>query len=527
MSDHTLQQTYDSAVREHQAGRLREAEALYRQVLARQPNHANTFHMLGNLAFQVGQVPPALELIRHAIAINPGIPEYHKSLGQVLSVAGQPEESLAALHKAIALRPEYAEAYFHLGNTLQDQGKLAEAIVSYEQARRLEPDIPQVYSNLGVAYKRTGQQAKAIASFQRAVELWPEFAEAWNNLGGALQDDGQWSQAMEAVGRAMALRPDYPEAQTCLGLMLLLQGDYSKGWPLYESRRFAQRIGKKRTIDPKFPQPVWDGSDLAGKRILLCAEQGLGDTIHFVRYGPMVAARGGEVMLRCQPELRLLLEGRCGIGQIVTTGDPIPEFDVYSLLLSLPGIFQTTTQTIPAPIPYLYADTVLAGQWRRQLSKVSGRLKVGLVWAGGAYNTNDLNRSLRLEAMSALAHAADVQFISLQKGEASSQAKAPPAGMKLLDWTDQITDFADTAALVENLDLVITVDTAVAHLAGAMGKPAWVLLPFSPDWRWMLNRSDSPWYPTIRLFRQPRAGDWATVMRDVATALRAFESKQM
>ena len=307
-----------------------------------------------------------------------------------------------------------------------------------------------------------------------------------------------------------------------LALALLLQGRFAEGWEAYESRRQIRRIAR----DPGFVQPFWDGSPLGGRRILLTSEQGFGDTIQFVRYAPLVAARGGRVLLQCKPELKRLLAGQCGIEQVVTPGDATPAFDVWCLLMSLPHLLGTTLQTIPAQVPYLTPDPHLIDKWGKRTAHEPAGLKVGLVWAGGAHNKNDRVRSLSLGALAPLAQVPGVRFYSLQKGAASDQARTPPAGMEMTDWTPELADFADTAALVANLDLVISVDTAVAHLAGAIGKPVWVLLPLSPDFRWLLNRDDSPWYPTVRLFRQPTRGDWASVIERVRRALHQLSSER-
>jgi hypothetical protein len=256
---------------------------------------------------------------------------------------------------------------------------------------------------------------------------------------------------------------------------------------------------------------------------LLHAEQGYGDTVQFIRYLPQVADRGGRIIIECQAALQRLIQTMAGECSVVPAGQPLPTFDVHCPLMSLPRHFETTLQNIPRQIPYLHADTAMVGKWLEKLAQDSSSLKVGLAWAGSKTNENDRSRSMPLSSFAALAQAPDVQFYSLQKGEPAAQANDPPAGLKLIDWTSEIVDFADTAALIANLDLVISVDTAVVHLAGAMGKPVWTLLPFAPDWRWMLERDDSPWYPTMRLFRQPSIGDWDSVVRTVAQALAQFE----
>jgi hypothetical protein len=271
----------------------------------------------------------------------------------------------------------------------------------------------------------------------------------------------------------------------------------------------------------KFRQPQWDGGDLAGRTIHLHAEQGFGDTIQFIRYVVPVAQRGGRIVVECQPELKRLVQMMPSVSHVVTTGEPLVDFDVHCPLLSLPLAFGTTLESIPSQVPYLQAGAEDVSKWSRRMAGGASPLKVGLAWSGNKLNRNNHNRSLALGALAALAAVQETTFYSLQKGEAAHEARNPPAGLDLVDWTDDLHDFADTAGLIANLDLVISVDTAIVHLAGAMGKPVWVLLPFAPDCRWLLEREDSPWYPTMRLFRQTSPGDWASVARRVTEALQS------
>ena len=281
----------------------------------------------------------------------------------------------------------------------------------------------------------------------------------------------------------------------------------------------AIALKKPTSAQPEFAQPPWDGSELNGKTVLLHAEQGLGDSIQFVRYVPMVRDRGGKVVLQCQPALSRLFTGLPGIDRVIKNGDPIPRFDAHCPLLSLPRAFGTTLDSIPASVPYLTADPAAALDWAKRLADRPGK-KVGIVWAGRAGYVGDRTRSLSLTTLAPLACASGITWYSLQKGYAAAQISDAPQGMELIDRTAELNDFADTAALIANLDLVISVDTAVAHLAGAMGKSVWTLLPYAPDWRWLLNRDDSPWYPTMRLFRQQRPGDWGEVIQRIAESLR-------
>jgi len=475
----TIDQLMQTALRKHQDGRLAEAEALYRQVLTQQPDHADALHFLGVAAHQEGRNEPAEALIR----------------------------------RAIALRPGYAEAYSNLGAVLTQQGKLDEAVSAYRDAIRCKPGHAQAYANLGAALSVQGKLDEAAAACRQAIALMPGFAEAHSNLGAALKESGRFTEAVAAYEQAIRLKPDHAEAHFNLALTLLLLGDFSRGWQEYEWRWKARGfLSPKRNFD----QPLWGGEQLNGRRILLHAEQGLGDTIQFVRYAAQVSARGGKVVLECQPELHRLLEQLPGVS-LVAAGGPLPDFDLHCPLLSLGRAFATKLESIPNPVPYLSADPRLVDRWASRVT--GGETKVGLVWAGKATHPNDRNRSMRLRQFLPLAKVQGVRFYSLQAGPAARHAVTGPPGLEVADLSDALSDLAETAAAIANLDLVISVDTAVAHLAGAMGKPVWVLLSFIPDWRWLLDRDDSPWYPTARLFRQKAIGRWDEVIDRVAECL--------
>ena len=625
----TVQQAFELALQHHRAGRLAEAEALYRQILAVDPRHADALHLLGALAHQVGRNDVAVGLIRQAIAVNPDYPEAYNNLGVALRDHGQLDEAIASYRRAIALRPDYSDAHNNLGTAMRDRGQLDEAIASCRQAIAYQPNSPEAHNNLGTALVDQGQVPEAIASYRRAIALRSDYPEAHNNLGTilgdqgqleeagssfrraialrpdcpeahynlgnvvrdqgqldeaiasyrqaialrfnypvahnnlgiALKDQGQLDEAIAAYRRALALRPDYPDAHSNLGtalrhkgqldeaiaayrqavtlksnypethsnlaLALLLQGDFLQGWEEYEWR---WKLKDAVSLQRDFRQSQWDGGPLAGSTLLLHAEQGFGDAIQFIRYLPLVAKAGGKIILECQPELQRLFQRMAPDLPVLARGQTLPAFEVHCPLLSLPRVFSADLGNIPHTVPYLHADTAEAAIWRERLSGLGSSirpsgpdLKVGLVWAGRPTNTNDRNRSLKLASLAPLAEVPGVRFISLQKDAAAVEARTPPAGMELIDVAEDLRDFADTAALIANLDLVIAVDTAVVHLAGAMGTPVWTLLPFAPDWRWLLDRTDSPWYPTMRLFRQPSPGDWGSVIQGVASELAAFE----
>jgi hypothetical protein len=329
---------------------------------------------------------------------------------------------------------------------------------------------------------------------------------------------GRFDDALKSFQKAVEIKHDLAEAHFNMSLTILLSGDLKAGWEKYEWRRKLTEV----TGTYIFKKEPWRGEDVSGKRILLYGEQGFGDTLQFIRYAGMLSGRGAEVYVECQPELVSLLSDLAGISCVVGRGAALPEYDYHCPILSLPGFFGTEIETIPAAIPYISVSPVKLSSWRDRLRGDGSRLKVGLSWAGRPTHKKDHYRSLSLSLMSPLGGVAGVTFYSLQKGEASLQSVSPPSGMKLVDYTSELGDFSDTAGLLGNLDLVISVDTAVVHLAGAMGKRVWTLLPYAPDWRWLLGREDSPWYPTMRLFRQPAPGDWQTVIAQVAASLSGY-----
>jgi len=549
-------QVLQQALAHHQAGRMQQAEVLYRQVLAAEPLNPDALHLLGVLAYQAGQLAAAVDLIARAVAVNPAFAQAHYNLGIALKDQGRLEEAASAYRRAIAVQPDYADAHDNLGNVLADLGRPGEAVPCYRQAIALRPGNPVTLNNIGIALKQTGQLQEAATLYRQAVALKPDYVEAHNNLGNALKELGQLDEAAqcfqrvlamrpeladahsnlgnvllaqghadeaaEAYGRAIALNPDYAEARNNLALIQLLNGDFEQGWKGYEWRwKLKVAVAPRRD----FGQPEWCGGQLAGERVLVHAEQGFGDAIQFCRYIPLVAQRGAKVILEVQPELKRLMAGLAGVHELATMGEALPAFDCHIPLLSLPRVLGTRLDTVPADIPYLQAPPDLVEAWREKLSGITG-LRVGLAWAGSPQHMNDRNRSLALATLAPLAAVGCATYIVLQKGPAAAQAATPPAGMKLVEPGAELGDFADTAAVIANLDLVIAVDTAVAHLAGALGKPVWLLLPFSGEWRWLEERSDSPWYPGMRLFRQPRPGAWGEVMEGVVRELGAMRAGQ-
>jgi tetratricopeptide (TPR) repeat protein len=555
----TIRQLLDAAAANARAGRHQQAADLYRQVLAAEPDNAEALANLGSLALNAGRAdvalrmlsraaqlrpdvaevryplgaalralgrwPEALEQYHQAAALRPGSPDALCDVATTLGAMGREEEALAEFRKALALDPDHAVANYNLGVGLQGQRRFIEAADALRRATRRAPDFALAHNNLGSVLRELGHADQAVASYHRAIELQPRDARYHNNLALAYQDLGRVEDAIASFDEALRLRPDYAKARAFRALALLLTGDYARGLPDYEARRetgghFADRSGGR---------PLWDGSDPAGRTILLHAEQGLGDTIHFVRYAPLLAAKGARVIVECQPPLKALLEASLtprGVWRVLAEGEALPAFDLHCPLPGLPHRFGTQVETIPAEVPYLTAPQDRVDAWRERVAKQAAdadtTMRVGIVWAGAPGHRHDRRRSVTLGMFEPVAGIPGVRLYSLQKGErAAADLAARPQGMEIEDWGSQFTDFADTAAAVTNLDLVVCVDTSVAHLAGALARPVWVLLPFAPDWRWMLGRNDSPLYPTMRLFRQPAPGDWPAVFEEVVKALRS------
>ena len=512
---------FAAAQKHHQAGQLAQAELIYRQILTKDPRHAGSLHSLGGIALQTGHSEAAIDLIRKAIALNRHNPAFHCDLGTALQHHGKSDEAAKSYRQALALKPDHAEALQYLGNVFLDHGKLDDAAKAYRRALALKPDYAQAHYNLGVLLSRDDRPDEALACFRRALDLKPDYAEALNARGLVLYERGELAKAKVCYRNALDLKPDFPEAHFNHGLVLLLEGKLRQGWEEFEWR-WRSKGTRRRYPD----RQQWDGGDLNGRTILLHSEQGFRDSLQFVRYAPLVARLGATVLLEVRKSLVALFSEMNGVSGVFAQGDTIPPFDTHCPFMSLPLALATTLDTIPGHTPYLRADAGRAAAWRRRSKALPG-LRVGLVWAGnprpfqpGAHAI-DRRRSITLDHFAGFAALEGVSFVSLQKGEAASQTKAPPAGLTIHDWTDELNDFADTAALVDTLDLVIGVDTSVIHLVGALAKPVWLLNRFDTCWRWLLERDDSPWYPTLRQFRQRSPGDWTDVLSTVYVELRS------
>jgi Flp pilus assembly protein TadD len=452
------------------------------------------------------------------LEINPVKPdfseEYYKKAVNFHN-KGLIEEAISFYQKTIELNRNHSKAYFNLGVALQQTEFIDKAIACYEIATGLNQEFVEAHHNLGVAYNEKGLFDKATICFQRVLQLKPDHPGAYYNLGNTLVATGQFDEALQSYQKATEIVPDFADAHWGIALINLRSGKFEEGWKGFEWRWKLKDINTERN----FSQPLWEGSDITGKTLLLHAEQGLGDTIQFIRYAPLVALRGAKVILESQGELVSLLRKVEGLQMVCRQGESLPNFDLHCPLLSLPFIFKTTLASIPDKIPYITANPDLVEKWHNKLSGDDSLLKIGIVWAGDTRPKYGHNRSCPLENFAPLSEIDNITFYSIQKGGPSRQVFTPPKGMKIVDYSIEMTDFSETGALIENLDLIISVDTAVAHLSGALGKPTWIMLPFVSDWRWMLNRDNNPWYPTMRLFRQLNTGDWEPVIKRIKDAL--------
>ncbi len=513
----------------HSMGRIDEAIEAYSSALRLRPNYPEALSNMGHALQSKKRYDEAIALCKRSIELQPINPDAYNNLGNALQEKNNVEAAIQCFNTALQQNPEHADAMNNLGNCLQEQGKIEEAIPLYEKALSLRPTFAKAYGNLGNALRGIGKLEESIAVCKKAVDMQPTLEEAHINLATALHLAARYEEAMAECRQAIKLRHDFPEAHKDLALMLLVQGKFEEGWREYEWRL---RLPNYFNGVDRFRQPQWDGSDLNGRTLLVHAEQGLGDTIHFSRFLPKIVGKGGRIILECQAELvRLMkqtkmLEGIEVVPRERKTGPNMP-FDVQIPLLSLPLLLNKLDPTkyddIVKP-PYIFPNPSLVEEWKKRV-KDNGKPKVGIVWAGSKTNKNDRHRSITLSSFAPLAKA-DVDFYNLQLGKPGEQAANPPAGMNLIDLTPMIGDFADTAAFVTHLDLVVTVDTAIVHLCGAMGKPVWVVLQSVPDFRWLLDGESTPWYPSVRLIRQKRLGMWDETIERTAGELANYQPQK-
>ena len=572
----------ERAIGRHQAGDFAAAETLYRRVLQEDANNYDARYLLGTALLQMGRFSDCVELLQSVVAARPDMPDAHNNLGIAYKAQGKWESAARAFQAAIKANPDYSQALFNLGSVMEQRGLSADAEKCYRHALELDaddiptqyslanvlcsqqkwqeaeacyrelatrdpenldlrvhvgfvlvrqkrfdeavelfqqvladkPDYHEIHNNLSYVYERVGRFDEAVAAARRAIELQPEYAEGCNNLGTALKSLRRLDEACDCFRQALQLQPDFPLAEFNLGTTLLLEGDLKAGWPGYDRR------GETLEIRPAdYGKPRWDGSSLNGKTILLYAEQGFGDVIQFIRYAAVVKELGGSVIVHCPKRLTALLSSYQCIDQLIVEGDQLPNFDVEAPLLSLPRILSTTLDSIPADIPYIFADTKLVDQWKLKRNEITG-YQIGICWQGNSDYPRDAQRSPPLEHFAALAGVPGVSLVSLQKGEGTEQLGEAAFDVETFgdDFDGSAGAFMDTAAVMISLDLVVTSDTATAHLAGALGVPVWVALPYLPDWRWLLDRDDSPWSPTMRLFRQPALDDWNGAFTEIAAA---------
>jgi len=492
------------------AGRFDEAEAVAREALGRDRHDVDALHCLALLAQRRGEHGIAYARLKEACALAPDSAALHDDLGTVCRALGRLDEAVELHRRALALAPHMVATHVNLGRACEARGDLAAARASFARALEVQGDLAPAHAAMANVLFGDGEPEQAVEHYRRAIALAPGDAATHCNLGLALSDLGEFEQAIGHLRRAIVLKPDMAGAHNNLALALLSVGDYKNGWPSHERRAGVVGLGLGQR---NLALPRWRGEPLHGARILLHAEQGLGDTIQFVRYAKLVMERGGEVVLGVQPELSRLVESCPGVSEVLSPGAPSLPIACHCPLPSLPFVFGTEVATIPAEVPYLSAPHELARKWRERIGARPG-LKVGVVWAGRADHRRDRDRSLQPALLSRLAALPGVTLFSLQKGRAEL-----PADLPLVDLAPELADVADTAAAISALDLVVTVDTSVAHLAGALGHPVWILLHQVSDWRWLTRREDSPWYPTARLFRQNARGDWQGVMARVAADL--------
>jgi tetratricopeptide (TPR) repeat protein len=543
----------------HKAGRREEALARYRQALEAQPDYVSALNHLGSLLHEMGRLNDAIEVYGRVLRANPDSAAAHYHYANSLYAAGRGNEAIVRYEHALKLKPDYLEAMINLGmtlgrigkdeqslqwlgiaqswfekaleadpqnvtamnnigNVLRQQGKPEQALGYYREALRINPSYAQAWINMATSLRDVNLVDEAIEACRHALRLTPDAVDARINMGSFFQDMGRHAEAIALYDEVLTIKPESPDAAWNKSLSLLALGRYDEGWPLHET---GLGIAHMRGEYPS-PQRRWNGEDFAGKRLLIWAEQGLGDSLQFIRYAASCKQRGGTIIIMCPHPLRALFRNCPFIDEVPDVVEE-KDFDMHAPMMSLPFIFKTTVDTIPAPMPYLFIGDAVRERWA---GKVSGTgLKVGLVWAGNP-RENQLNahmidrrRSMNLRMLLPLFDISGVQFYNLQMGANAAQIHACGVSDHIIDMMVDVKDFEDTGAIIEQLDLVLSVDTSVVHLAGGLGKPVWVMSRFDACWRWLQNRPDNPWYPTARVFGQSAAGDWAGVVTRIGEAL--------
>ncbi|OIQ88349.1 beta-barrel assembly-enhancing protease [mine drainage metagenome] len=501
---------------QEEAGQIVEAEQSLRRALSLAPNDARTLRSLGRLMLATGHAAAAEEYLWNSLTQASGIGFNWLGLAQLQQ--GKFAAATQSLRQALAMDPELNQARHNLGLALLYQGQLAEAMHTFEQALARDPGYTSARINLANTLRILGRHLEARRHLEQVLEQQPDSIEALNNLGTVLQDQGSAQEALTCLGRAVELAPNQAEIRWNLALTQLLLGDYKRGWANFESRWEACTSLRSAYRHPQ--AAAWRGETLQGKQLLLWAERGFGDSLQFIRFAQQAAKLRAEIIVEAQPELAELLRSAPGVSQVVARGEELPPYDLHCPLMSLPHLLGIEIKDLSGEIPYLSADPIRTEQWAERLANFSGQ-KIGLAWVGSSRRQNpelaviDARRSIPLQLIAPLLFIDGISFFSLQKGEAAAEIGAAGLTDTLHDFSAEWQDFSDTAAFIMNLDLVIGVDTAVAHLAGALGKPVWLLNRHDGCWRWLLERPDSPFYPTLRQFRQESAGDWKSVIEEV------------
>ncbi len=496
-------------------GRLGEALASCDQAVARKPNYAPAHYNRGNALYDLGRFDQALASYDKAIGLKPDYAQAFYNRAKALADLKRPEDALASYDRATALKPDYAQAWCNRGNLLNDAARFEEALASYDKAIGLKPDCAEAWSNRGTAFQYLNRLDEALSNHDKALALNPDYAEAHCNRGSVLNCLKRPGEALASFNRAIALRPDFAQAYFNRAMTELGLGDMESGWRDFEWRRKIVEMSGNRA----FPRPLLTSlADVRGKTVLVHFEHGFGDTIQYCRYLVPLHQAGATILFHTQEQLKSLVQSLDAPVTFAALDDPSLAYDYQVPLMSLPLVFKTTLKTIPSQTPYLSADAGLVEKWRERLG--GGGFKIGICWMGDMAHIKGHNgRFFPVDCFEPLSKLPDIRLISLQKGEGEKQLENLPPGMTVERPGDDWKSFADTAAIIKNLDLVITTDTVIANLAGALGVPTWVAIQAVPDWKWMFGRSDSPWYPAIRLFRQKEDGDWKTVFDDIKDAL--------
>lgn len=512
---------FRAALASHQQGQLDEPEAVYREILQSEPRHFDALRMLATVEAERKHSVVAVELFDQALRINPDHARSLNHRGNALLDLKRHDEALSSYDHALRIEPDYAEALYNRGNALLDMKRPADALASYDRALAIDPDYVDVLYNRGSALRDLARYEESLASYDRALAVKPDHAEALCNRGNTLLELNRHEEALQSYDRALAITPDSADVHMNRAIAWLTLGDFRRGWPEHEWRwRYAG------LSLPEMAKPQWAGEPLTGRTILLHWEQGLGDTIHFVRYARLLQRQGARVVVYCQAPLKRLLQRCEGIDELVAHGEPLPDFDVWTPMLSMHGLLPMDEESIPGECGYVTADPALVAHWKQRLAEFPG-FRIAIAWQGNRGHQGDRHRSIPLKFFGQLAKVPRVRLISLQTDAGTEQPAELDGSFEVIRFPDLDTTngpFMDTAAILRNVDLTICCDTSVLHLAGALGVPVWLAQMYSSDWRWLLDREDSRWYPSLRLFRQKSLGDWDEVFQRMARAVGAITS---